>query len=118
MLRVRSPILQSATISGMNKISRSTLVKSGIILLLAIPHIFMVLRLKEGYQGAISILPVAATRWFFIFRSLGLILIGGISGWSKNIYEKESVQDVELTGRQYEANTLLKITIFVNCVRV
>ena len=65
MLRVKSPVSQDATISGMNTSSRSALVKWGIILLLAAPHIFLTHSLVNRYQGAISILPVAAAGWFF-----------------------------------------------------
>ena len=49
----------------MNRISRSALVKWGIILLLVLPHIFLVMKLGTDYQGILSVLPVAATGWFF-----------------------------------------------------
>jgi hypothetical protein len=124
MLRVKSPISQDATISGMNMSSRSALVKWGIILLLTVPHIFVTHVLGDRYQGAVSILPVAAAGWFFggvagilagvvllthyvltlnngsvpssvfldnniIFGGLIVILIGGISGWLRDLYEKQ-----------------------------
>jgi len=120
--------------------------KWGIILLLAIPHVFMMLTLKTGYQGSMSILPVAATGWFFgivlgalagliailhyaltlsisnvpwsvildnnfVIGAPVLILIGAISGWLKNIYEKQSLRDIELTKRLREADALSKINI-------
>ena len=145
MLRVKSPVSQDATISGMNTSSRSALVKWGIILLLAVPHIFMTHALGNRYQGAISILPVAAAGWFFgkfagiltgivtvvhylltlslgnvplpvildnnfIFGGLIVILIGGISGWLKDVYEKQLARDQELTKRLQEADALSKIT--------
>jgi len=49
----------------MDRLSRSALVKWGIILLLSIPHVFLVTKLKTDYQGVLSVLPVAATGWFF-----------------------------------------------------
>src|SRR5689334_15815277 len=49
----------------MARISRSALMKWGIILLLAIPHVFLVMKLKNDYQGILSVLPVSATGWFF-----------------------------------------------------
>ncbi len=145
MLRVKSPVSQDATISGMNTSSRSALVKWGIILLLAVPHIFMTHVLGDRYQGAVSILPVAAAGWFFggvagilagivllthyvltlntgnvplsvlldnnvIFGGLIVILIGGISGWLRDLYEKQLARDRELTKRLQEANALSKIT--------
>ena len=39
--------------------------KWGIIFLLALPHVFLVMSLKTDYQGILSVLPVAATGWFF-----------------------------------------------------
>lgn len=39
--------------------------KWGIIFLLALPHVFLVMTLKTDYQGILSVLPVAATGWFF-----------------------------------------------------
>ena len=125
--------------------SRSALVKWGIILLLAVPHIFMTHSLGERYQGAISILPVAGTGWFFggfagiltgvitvvhylftlrlgnvplsvildnnfIFGGLIVILIGGISGWLRDVYEKQVARDRELTKRLQEADALSRIT--------
>jgi signal transduction histidine kinase len=146
MLRVKSPVSQDATITGMAKInSRPVLVKWGIILLLAVPHIFLTHSLGERYEGALSILPVAATGWFFgsvagilagvisvvhyiltlrlssvplsvildnnfIFGGLIVILIGGISGWIKAVYEKQLARDGELTKRLQEADALSRIT--------
>jgi len=130
----------------MNKISRPALVKWGIIFLLVIPHIYMVLTLRDQYQGAIIILPVAAIGWFFgvfagilagilavcsyivtltlshvpwasildnnfMFGGVVLVFIGGISGWLKQVYEKQLLRDIELTRRLQEAETLSKITI-------
>lgn len=144
MLRVKSPFSQDATISGMNTLSRSALVKWGIIVLLAAPHIFLT-HSGNRYQGAISMLPVAAAGWFFggfagilagiitvvhyfltlrlgnaplstildnnfIFGGLIVILIGGISGWLKDVYEKQLARDRELTKRLQEADALSRIT--------
>src|SRR5689334_24899039 len=127
----------------MDRLSRSTLMKWGIILCLAIPHAFLVLGLKSDYQGSWSILPVAATGWFFgivpgalagliaVFLTLTmnraawsillsnnfvlgapvLILIGGMAGWARNIYGKQSQRDLELTKRLQEADALSKINI-------
>ena len=129
---------------GMNTLSRSALVKWGIIVLLAAPHIFLT-HSGNRYQGAISMLPVAAAGWFFggfagilagiitivhyfltlrlgnaplstildnnfIFGGLIVILIGGISGWLKDVYEKQLARDRELTKRLQEADTLSRIT--------
>ena len=49
----------------MARISRSALMKWGIIFLLALPHVFLVMNLRTDYQGILSVLPVAATGWFF-----------------------------------------------------
>ena len=141
---MKSPISQDATISGMNIPSRSALVKWGIILLLALPHIFLT-HSGNRYQGAISMLPVAAAGWFFggfagilagiitvahyfltlrlgnvplstildnnfIFGGLIVILIGGISAWLKDVYEKQLARDRELTKRLQEADALSRIT--------
>ncbi|HJQ15114.1 MAG TPA: GAF domain-containing protein [Anaerolineales bacterium] len=128
----------------MNIPSRSALVKWGIILLLALPHIFLT-HSGNRYQGAISMLPVAAAGWFFggfagilagiitvahyfltlrlgnvplstildnnfIFGGLIVILIGGISAWLKDVYEKQLARDRELTKRLQEADALSRIT--------
>ena len=62
---MNSPTSQSATILGMKINIQSPLVKWGIVLLLALLHIFMATAFKGGYSGALSILPVAAAGWFF-----------------------------------------------------
>ncbi|HET6596020.1 MAG TPA: GAF domain-containing protein, partial [Anaerolineales bacterium] len=125
--------------------SRSAFVKWGILVLLAAPHIFMTHTLGSQYQGAISILPVAATGWFFgplagilagivtvahffftrslgnvplsaildnnfIFGGLIVVLVGGISGWLKDVYENQLARDRELTKRLQEADALSRIT--------
>lgn len=62
---MKSPTSQSAKISSMKINTRSPLVKWGIILSLAILHITMLVVFKDEYDGALSILPVAAAGWFY-----------------------------------------------------
>jgi signal transduction histidine kinase len=50
---------------GMKEMSRPTLLKWGIVLFLAIPHLVTLSLLGDRYGGTLGILPVAAAGWFF-----------------------------------------------------
>lgn len=84
---MKSPTSQSATILGMKINTQSPLVKWGIILSLAILHITMLIVFRGDYDGALSILPVAAAGWFFgsLTGTLTAIVVSVIYFFATNI---------------------------------
>lgn len=92
---MKFPALQSATILGMKLNFQSPLVKWGIILSLAILHIIMLVVFRGEYDGALSILPVAAAGWFYgsLTGTLTAIVLSVVYYFTVNISQSNINND-------------------------